>query len=176
MKKLILTILLCCSLVILTNGCKKEEDNYEHYNLLTNEDTTYYNMATPEGWSQNYAIANITPEYSEGFEYGLFYELKDDDYILLEKFNDKIGSELYDNKLYILYGHKIYEYSLNREKVDKKKLDFQYYKSISPATLHNIENDYIYIYALTDDDNNEHIININLRCSLKDLKCETYED
>lgn len=176
MKKLILTILLCCSLLLLINGCKKEEDNYEHYNLLTNKDTIYYNMANPEGWSQNYAIANITPEHSEGFEYGLFYELADDDYILLEKFNDKVASELYNNKLYILYEYKIYEYNLNREKIDKNKLDFKYYKSISPETLHNIENDYIYFNAITDDDKNEHIINIDLKCSLKDLKCETYED
>ncbi len=176
MKKLILTILLCCSLLILTNGCKKEEDNYKHYNLLTYKDIIYYNMANSEGWSQNYAIANITPEHSEGFEYGLFYELDDDDYILLEKFNDKVASALYNNKLYILYGYKIYEYNLNREKIDKNKLEFKYYKSISPETLRSIENDYIYFNAITDDDENKHIINIDLKCSLKDLECEPYED
>ena len=107
MKKLILmSIMLLC-----LTGCNNEElyADYEHYDLKDKE-LQYYNCLDDEHIKRTYVVADITPEEYESKLRGLFYQVDEDDYILLDKIDlyyydeghSRTYNAMYDNKLYVL--------------------------------------------------------------------------
>ena len=184
MKKYLL-LLFSLFIFILITGCSIKEkdttDDYEHYDLK-GKDLINHSCYDDEGHKCEYALADIAPEKSEMTNYGLFYKLSDDDYILIDTITPGLYAEdvsvFVENRMFLANGE-IIEYSLNRENVTKKKLNFYYNdKDISSLVtqIHYIEKGNIYFTILTDDEEGKHIIHVNLECSLSNYKCEKLDD
>lgn len=196
-------VLIVFFLVIILCGCGSKDNkykNYDHYDLSRyNYKPINYTRDKTGPWhdivEENYAVAVLVEDYEkvEGYEEGLLYKVGENDYILLDSF---LGCEtcynidgynyLYKDKLYVkreTIG--IYEYTLNKEKTEKKKLEFNYdlifdnYKELNPTKyltgykIDEVNDEYIffkgaYIYNIPN-------IKINMKCSLKDLICEEYK-
>lgn len=190
-----ITIILM-SLFILC-GCefnKSEYSNYEHYNLsdyphkeflYTRDDTgPWYDIQT-----EKYAIAVLN---KNGFKEGIFYEVEDQDYILLDRFDGspdeydiEYYTQLYKDKIYIVRGLSMYEFTLDKENTKRRDLQFDYsnildnykpYKEVNCSDyvfgfrIDNIDDDYIYFrnVQIRCVDN----LIFHIKCSLTDLKCE----
>lgn len=186
MKKVILLSLFLLCL----GGCggKKLYADYEHYDLKGKE-VQYYECLDDEHIKRTYAVADITPENYESKLRGLFYQVGEDDYILLDKIDlyyydeghSRSYNAMYDNKLYVLgepesediYGDVIV-YTLNREDFTIKEIDFDFSSlpdkvDLAYRKIKNVDNSYIYFYSafMNDDD--------YVKCSLEDYKCEIVE-
>lgn len=173
---LILGICLC--------GCNNENknnfSNFEHYDL-SKKDAIYHTYADNNVMNK-YAIADITPDSYEMSVYGLFYQVSDNDYVLLDKIEstaimDDI-SKFYENKLYVIGmgdtpGN--YEYTLNQEKITKKELVFDFSKGFLARSIKDVNKNEIYYKVLTNDEDTSSSISIVLRCSLSTYKCKTSE-
>lgn len=107
MKKL----MLICIMLLLLTGCELNSDyeNFEHYDLKDKE-VQYYECLDDDHIKRTYAVADITPENYESKLRGLFYQVDNDDYILLDKIDlyyydeghSSAYNAMYDNKLYVL--------------------------------------------------------------------------
>lgn len=157
-------IILIFFLLMLVTGCEINDEQYkefEHYTLEQKEirTQTFYE----EGKKTEYALADISEEKknTEGGVEGLFYKVSENDYILLDEIEacGDISSKLYlseqytyfykneetkEEKLYIVrcLGAKLLEYTLNKEKYEKRKLEFDT-KAISDDPLKYVEFDSI---------------------------------
>ena len=171
-------------LVICLCGCNNENknnfSNFEHYDL-SKKDAIYHTYVNNNVMNK-YAIADITPDSYEMSVCGLFYQVSDNDYVLLDKIEstavmDDI-SKFYENKLYVIGmgdtpGN--YEYTLNQEKITKKELVFEFSKGFLARSIKNVNKNEIYYKVLTNDEDTSNSISIVLRCSLSTYKCETSE-
>ena len=107
---------------------------------------------------------------------GLFYLIDDNDYILLEEFNDIYSpqSKQYifnNNKLYVLKSAAVvFEYTLDKEKISTKELNFKYDNSFIYEFL-SVNDNYISIEAAPANfgEDREHY---KLECNFKTLDCE----
>ncbi len=187
MKKIIFS-LIC---ILLLCGCsvdeKDEFENYKHYQLKSSDIVSYsFNL----GYNNNvtYALADISE--GEGFTTGLFYQIGDNGYILLDEIEscgdenaheDVAHNYFVNDKLYIVrcLGALIFEYTLNGKDIQKKELKFDESLIINeleedghPHYLetHRIEKvDANYIYFNANIHNGS---SVNVKCSLKEYKCE----
>lgn len=164
-------------------GCNNNKEssfsNYEHYDL-TGKNIIYHSYFDNNNITNRYAIADITPESYESLLYGLFYQISNDDYILIDKIESDQAMEyickFQEDKLYVLKtgpedsGN--YEYTLNHEKIVKKKLKFEFSRGFIIRNIKDINKDEIYFYALTNDEETDDSIYVDLKCSLSNYKCE----
>lgn len=199
MKKIILLLLigfLCgCSL---TNDPYKD---FEHYDLSKYKHREFlYSRDTTGPWydniSENYAISLLIPKGEEanalGFDEGLFYQVDDNDYILIDRYygddssyNSDLYTYYYKDKIYILRDVYFCEYTLNRENTIKNEITFDYssvqdkYCTIDsdPCNIYGrqiskIDDEYVYFREVSI----RHVDNLkfDLKCSLKDYICEEY--
>ena len=187
MKKLILmSIMLLC-----LTGCNNEElyADYEHYDLKDKE-LQYYNCLDDEHIKRTYVVADITPENYESKLRGLYYQVDEDDYILLDKIDlyyydeghSRTYNAMYDNKLYVLgrpesedIDGSVIVYTLNREEFSITGLDFDFSSlpdNIDRASqrIKNVDNNYIYFNNYSME------ANAYVKCSLKDYTCKYIED
>ena len=180
-----------CTMILFLTGCSEEElyADYEHYDLKGKE-VQYYECLDDERVKRTYAVADITPEEYESKLRGLFYQVDENDYILLDKIdlhyydegNSRTYNAMYDNKLYVLgepesediYGDVIV-YTLNREEFTIKELDFDFSSlpdsiDLSFLRIKNVDSNYIYFY------NSYMIDDTYVKCSLENYICEYVED
>lgn len=181
MKKI---IPLCITLLVLT-GCGKEElyTDYEHYNLADKE-VQLYQYLDNEHILNTYAIADITPDPYESHIRGLFYQVGEEDFILLDKIDlyyyieddSRSYNAIFNNKLYVMgdtgEDGLVTEYTLNHEKISKKGLNFQIPSSDNhyyiPQKIVKVDINNIYFEGPHYDD--------LTKCSLEDYNCEYVEN
>ena len=191
----IIAIIPTITVILLTiYSYKHVEDNYssyEHYDL-TDENAYIYTFHHDDG-KRTYAISDITPAEYETYREGIFYQVKEDDYILIEKFDTPVrtikeGNHLTYSQVNYFYTNKkledklitlrpfnyVVEYTLAKEKIEKKELIFDYKnieKYISFSRIEKIDDEYIYFIAF-----NKANEEINIKCSLKDYICLKWKE
>lgn len=188
-KKIIFLILFGC--VFLT-GCGDKYKNFEHYDLKklnANSYTFHY-----DNKDDIYAVADITNIKNDmGGIVGLFYKINDGDYILLDEIencgntdSDYILSNAVnyfyqrkDNNQAKLYTSRcvganlLYEYTLEKEKISKKQLEFDYLDitkdadTISSSRILKVEDNYIYF----DVSLNSARTQVDIKCDFSSMKC-----
>lgn len=102
-KILILCLLIAC---IGLTGCKKEKDEYEHYDLKKKDINSYAYYSDEQGMEE-YVLADLTTG-DMTITTGFYYKVKENDYILLETlessdinaYKNKSTYQFYKNKLY----------------------------------------------------------------------------
>lgn len=169
--------------VILVCGCQNKENNYDsfkHYELNQSQ-KDYYNYIDKNGKTEVYVIADITPENYEYKLDGLFYEISNNDYILLDEIennNSKVFQ--HENKLYVTACNSMchYEYTLDKEKTSKKELNFKVSEVGKQLTLYeaiDLKDNNIYYRAKMYDSSIDETYwgkEYVLKCDLKTYKCE----
>ncbi len=195
MKKILFLLLL-----FILCGCtyKDEYDSYEHYDLRNYNHKIYSYLRVQEKTNnieeivenEKYAVSLLIPRDQKevmGYEEGILYEVASNDYILLDSFSgdDKayqmdIYTRIYKDKLYILRSSNLYEYTLDKENTKKRELKFDYssilkineknYLTLFGRGIKNIDDDYIYF----EDVYISNLEYIDIKCSLKNNKCEEY--
>lgn len=194
MKFKALVILTICGALC---DCKKEENykDYEHYDLKDKEKIVFKYMEE-DGTLQEYAMSDITEgEPIMAYHEGLFYKLNDSDYILLDSLYNNIDPSyaykgqtkqytyFYDNKIYVkrsFIGLLLIEYTLNKEKTEKKEISFDVSKIVNSdwhlycKDIRNIEKNTIIFdeCSVRDEDTIYDNQTFELKCSLEDYKCE----
>ena len=173
-KRILALILLC---FIFLTECGDKYKNFEHYDLK-DKDIMAYTVHFDNG-EANYAIADISDivGYTEIQVYGIFLKLSDNDYILLDKFENS-GSiqaitKFYANKLYVIAtgaNSGFYVYDLDYEKFTKKRIKFKANREVGPTTIKDIKDGEIYLFGMTFDGKSN--ISANFKCSLDTYKCE----
>lgn len=193
MRKVIIIVFL-----LVLCGCVSNQSKYsayEHYDLSDYSHKVFlYTRDTSGAWydidTEKYAIAVLK---KNGFHEGIFYEVGEKDYILLDSFDgapDVYDKEdytlLYKDKIYLVRSTSIYEYTLDKEKTKKRDLEFDYasiintYKNVDSSdflygiNIDKVDDNYIYLrnVHIHDVDN----IKLYIKCSLKDYKCEEYNN
>ena len=184
MKKIIIAIMFCMTLLFIITGCGKEEDKFEHYSLKDKDINSYIYYSEERG-KEEYVLADITPSPYESFLTGLFYKVDVDDYILLEtlEFNQKDSYkknnvyQFYDNKLYgVGNGNTpmIFEIEFKGKDSKIKNIEFNCDGKINPfliTSIIEIKNDNI-LYSGYGSENG-HTVSIKINCSLLDNECTT---
>ena len=190
-------ILIVAIIILLLSGCnskpKDKFSDFEHHNLskeytdfdFNEEKFLFHTYIGEYGSKDNYVIADITPESYETSLYGLFYQVSHDDYILLFKEeNSNYLNQAYKfdgNKLYMLESGDssvFYEYTLDHEKVTKKKIETKYSNYMFFYNIEKITENYIYfngqIFGKDGEKGNDALYSETekIKCSLSDYKCE----
>lgn len=181
-KILILCLLITC---IGLTGCKKEKDEYEYYDLKEKDINSYVYHSDERGMEE-YVLADLTTG-DMTITTGFYYEVKENDYILLETlessdinaYKNKSTYQFYNNKLYGVGNGSTpmyFEIELNGKNSHIEEKTFIWNeKSVGPVDIKNIENNYITFYGYTSFEN-EAMVGRYFKCSLKDYKCEMQED
>ncbi len=164
MKKIVILLL---SLLLLA-GCKdkKSYEDYEHYTKEEIEtethtddlgclatDVLYVELPDEEGTRHNYALGKIPGSDKAGF--GIFYQLDEDDYILIGTFSKNSETPYpvaYGNKLIANEGEILTEYTLNGAEIEVKKTDLDPFSKIferSNPRIQSIHNGYVYFTSGT---------------------------
>lgn len=188
-KKIIFLILFGC---IFLTACGNKYKNFEHYDLrkLNINDYTFHY----DNRDDTYAVADITNIKNDmGGIVGLFYKISDDDYILLDEIEScgntdsdyilsNVANYFYQRKgnnqakLYTsrcLGANLLYEYTLEKEKISKKQLEFDYSDitkgtdTINSSRILNVDDDYIYL----DVSLNSARTQVNIKCDFNSMKC-----
>lgn len=153
MKKILLIIIL---LITCSCSIKDKYNGFEHYTLKDNPkyEYDYRYVANGETFKDTYAIADLTEsEIALAETIGLFYKIKEDDYILLFKKDTRDVGNLsshnapanlgfYDDKLYLL--------------------------------TFDVDKDYVYLNTSASN-HTDHSYLIT-KCSLKTYECEVITD
>lgn len=168
MKKILLFLIIILGMC----GCSSNKfSNFEHYTLKDKDLMTYTYV------DSDYAIADISTDGSEMSNYGIFYKINSNDYILIDKIESTQKKEnianFYDDKLYVIASGSstgLFEYKLQQEKTKKEQLTFNYSKGFLARSIKKVENNNIYYAAYSRDDSNSNVY-ITLKCSLKDYNC-----
>ncbi len=167
---------------ILLGGCTKEKDNFEHYDLKDKELNlyTYYNNSNQK---EVYALADITPENYLSTLTGFFYQVDDDDYILLETLESNKPDAYKKDFMYQFYNNKLYgigngdtpmifEIELQGTKSKMKELKFQVDGQTNhflTTSIRKVDNDSITISGDIFIDGHDEYKYYD--CSLKDYQC-----
>lgn len=183
MKKRILLLLV---ITLFLFGCgKKEEDHFTHYDLkdydLTNTHV-YYNQ---DNQREEYILTDITPEHNEYNITGLFYKIEESDYILLETFEPSSRNsytynsefQFYENKLYGISNHQLYEVKLEGKNSKKQLINFTLDEESIPmmgVSIKMINDEKITISSTIFMEN--HSVLKTLQCSLETYKCNIIEE
>lgn len=179
MKKLIFM----CTIMLFLTGCGEKElyADYEHYDLKDKE-VQYYECLDDERVKRTYAIADTTPENYESHLRGLFYQIGEDDYILLDQIEYNPYEESHSRELNIIFDNELYmigngssamvtKYTLNGAEFIKEELTFSY----PNLDDYNLPNHY-YPFGKFKDINLDYIYfgdeSVTTRCSLEDYTCE----
>ena len=178
MKKIISVVMI----LFLITGCnnKKEEDHYKHYSLESfGASYSKYNV-----YKDEYIVANTTKKGSELIVNGLLYNIKDNDYILLDEFatcgyTDAYKSQhtvyFYLDKLYVNVCHNVYEYTLNGTKTQKEDLLSKFDMSkinitnLYFSSITEIDDKYIYFDSYSTLENKS---NVSVKCDKNTYICE----
>ena len=185
MKKTIIITLFAVIALYLT-GCVKEKDNFEHYDLKDKD----LNLYTYYGENQNkdiYALADITSDSSESFYTGLFYKIKENDYILLETFESNMEGAYNEKTIYQFYNGNLYgigqgdtpmifQVKLKGEESKAESIKFMMNDEENPFLIReikSIENNDILMSGYTYINGNSEYAKIN--CSLINLTCQIKE-
>lgn len=174
MKKILVISIIC---ILCFCGCNKQDkyEGFEHYDLLDRDTTSMsYSFYNDNNQKETYIVTDITPKNSEEIINGLFYEVGENDYILIDSFSScnnsadyksKADNYFYNNKLYIIRcsGGIVYEYTLNGENTAKKDLSSQI--GIYNASIVDIKDGYIYIEGKDK----------KIKCSQETYECKTIE-
>lgn len=183
-KKVWITIL---STMLLISGCSKKSDldEYEHYDLDGIDTSSYYSYIDEEkNTIREYIVADISIEGLETqIMHGLFFRIKPNDYILLDKIEGCNGDRnsyasksytlFYDKKLYInrCSGTKVLEYTLDGEKIIKVDMASKLENPLLLTSIKDIDEKYIY-YEGKENYADEYQ---TIRCLRKNYKCEMIE-
>lgn len=194
MKKIIILSIILFSCLILFEGCRKqnnEYDNYEYYDLNDNEINTY--TFYHDDGNYTYAVADITKSNDESGTNGIFYKIQDNKYILLDTIltcENASNIHLYkeytyfyqdneeNDKLYInrCLGKYLIEYTFDKENIKSNELKFDLPKVsensleyVEINTIEKVDRDYIYFKV---DIANTYQRDIMMKCSLTNKKCE----
>ena len=168
---------LLCVICFLLFGCSNEYENFEQYNLKK-DDITTYTVHYDDG-DAIYAIADISDiaQSAEMQVHGLFYQVSENDYILIEQFSLRNSPEdsvkLYNDELYVLTKGEdggSYVYKLNKEKFSKKSIQFKATDIVAPTMIKDIKDGEIYLFGNTFDGKSN--ISSNFKCSLDTYNCE----
>lgn len=180
MRKILLICLL--SLCLLLTGCSKEKDIYEHYDLI-DKDLNIYNYYDEKYGMQTYALADITPENYESVLTGFFYEVKNNDYVLLETLELSTNNAYNNDNMYQFYNNKLYgvgngntpmmfEIELKGKNSAIKEINFKMNdRAVGPTSIKNIENDIITVFAYSSSESQAIVTNY-FDCSLKTYQCD----
>lgn len=166
--------------LLLLSGCSLFEDEkdpleeFEHYNLDGDNERIYYQYIDSNYNYQTYRFANITNGGNTPL-YGLFLQVKGNDYILLDKI-ETCGVphyRFYENKLYITYCiDKYSEYTLDGINTEKVDLSDKFEYGFPISKIDAVNDDYIYFIgsgpSYRHEDKDEEIV----KCSLKNYQCE----
>ena len=168
-------------LLIFICGCSNEEEtrDFKHYTLQDNDTTStlYFYTNTNTNQTETYIVTDITPNDSEEIINALFYEIDDNDYIMLDEFSScsnptdyKNQSHNYfsDNKLYITRcsGGTVVEYTLDGTNTQKK--DLSNIVNLQNATVKEVKDGYVFFEG-KDSSRNTKIV----KCSQNSYDCET---
>ena len=173
--KRILGLFLVCFMFF--TGCGDKYKDYEHYDLK-DKDIKDYTVHFDDG-DAIYAIADITDiaQSAEMQVYGLFYQVSENDYILIDQFSLRNSPEdsvkLYNDELYVLTKGEdggSYVYKLNKEKFSKKSIQFKATDIVGPTMIEDIKDGEIYLFGMTFDGKSN--ISANFKCSLETYECE----
>ncbi len=174
--KSIKILLLIVSFIILCSCSNENYSKFEHYsnNDISNKETIIHSFISEDYQNLNYIISDITKENSDVKEYGLFFKISKDDYILLDKIQTTLqinsAFKFYNNRLYTISHYEnagFYEYTLNHSEYNKKKLDFTNIGTV--AAIEKIDEENIYYLSSTDNIGNYQTI----KCSFSKMKCDT---
>lgn len=191
MKKVLMLIFL----ILIMSGCdnnKNKYENFEHYDLksfrIINSNTFYSDKG-----SKTYVVADMSSEKAEGRDNGIFYEIDQNDYILLDTINvsdqyedlqyDDDHTYFYDNsagkkQLFIIrnLGSILLKYNLNGENSEKTVLNFDMAEISSEpleyvqlSAIKKVEKDDIYYRG---NIHNKGEYNLLIKCSLSTYKCQ----
>ncbi len=170
---------------ILSSGCAKEEDNFEHYDLK-DKDLNIYTYHNDSNEKEVYALATLSSSMSTLT--GFFYKIDENEYILLETLESSTSDAYKKNYMYQFYDNKLYgvgngntptvfEIELNGTKSKLKELEFEVNgitNAFINASIRNIDNDQIILSGDIGIDG--HIEYKYFDCSLKDYKCSITEE
>lgn len=180
-------IIFLCTMILLLTGCSKENlyADYEHYDLK-NKEAQYYECLDDEHVKRTYAVADITPEEYESHLRGLFYQVGENDYILLDQIEYNSYEESHSRELNIIFDNELYmigngssamvtKYTLNGAEFIKEDLTF----SFPDLDDYNLPSHY-YPFGSFKDINLDYIYfgneTVTTRCSLEDYECEYIEN
>ncbi len=169
-----------CFLILCLNftGCgdkeKLKETAFEHYDLSDKQPNiyTYYN----DNGAQVYALADITPISHESILTGLFYQVGNNDYILIETLESSTTNAYKLDSMYRFWGNKLYgtgngqtpsffEIELDRKDSKMKEIKLNFLTT----GIKNIDNKSITLSGITFID--EHNVSKTFKCTLKDFEC-----
>ena len=161
--------------------------DYEHYQL-DDKDGISYSFLDGE---QLITYKIIKTGENEGGEVdSLYYKInpKIDDYILVdelppdksENLLDKAYTLFYEDKLYLVRGwtQSIYEYKLNKEKIDIKQINFDTSNidtDLCITRFSKIENNFVYLSASVIRVGSDVRKSYKMKCSLSNYVCEKVE-
>ncbi len=182
MKKIIVVLFIC--LIICSCGKQIDEENqyntFPHYSkkeINENDDSIRYIFKNDKNQNM-YVVANITKEDSERNLYGLFYQINEDEYILLKEFdgNNSIFYFYQDfknslNKFYAIDDENYLELELDKENIKTKELNFDMSKISQDTSIYGIKDvtpEFIYFLA----DCSYSYRTIIIKCSFDNLICE----
>lgn len=174
MKKTIIFILtIISSLSLCGCGQQKKYSNFEHYDLKDNEKIVYTVSENYENYK--YAVAMISPEDALIHEFGLFFEISKDDYILLDRMQTsnelKHSYKFFGNQLFTINNGStsgLFMYTLNKDTFEKKELKFV--DVGVPSEILDIDEHDIY-YSTTQG-----IGYYKVKCSFESLECTKLGD
>ena len=157
----------------------------QHYKLenFKNKDTLFYQYPVSYGQVDRYMFAEMTTMGSESnsFLAGIFLEVADNDYILLDKIEMdledllKRNAHFYEDKLYITSFWFPYVAKLNKDNTKIEKLNFKYLDTSNIylfTSIVKIENNYIYYNAFDSGSGPEDDFSGVVKCNLNSLECE----
>ncbi len=182
MKK-ILSLILISIMLLLSTGCSNNElDNFEHYNL-THKKVTVYKYTNDNKKTETYVLSDITTG-DMLITTGLFYKLKDNDYILLAKLESQHQNAYKNKSIYQFYNNKLYgvgdgdtpmifeiELKGTESKINELKLKLA--DKTNPFLISSIESIDNETISLTGEIFVEEYAPFqNLNCSLKNYECQ----
>ncbi len=189
---LIMLILFMCG----CNNRKTDYSSYKHYNLQEN-DKVHYAYMDENGKTQNYYLADISMDNDRNIaetRSGLFYQVDEQDYILLAEFypartdfndNNNLSNYnyFYNNKFYKVETPEflmITEYVLDKEKIEKKSLHFTIPNDVTYDRFYieqivKIEDNFLYFSGLTYKYDASIPTSFDFKCSLENYNCEVVD-
>ena len=98
-------------LILCICGCNNEEatNEFKHYTLQDKDTTStlYFYTNTSTNQTETYIVTDITPNDSEEIINALFYEIDDNDYIMLDEFSSCSNPTDYKNQSHNMFRNSV---------------------------------------------------------------------